>query len=622
MSYDLDDEDGFLAQLTKVAPVEDTMKEEDFQGFHVRSKPIIEPFPQPVEYEKPALTKRLCSVDTETDPFLYNRVPEPFWVGFYDGEEYFEFWGDECVDYFFQHLSGYTEELVIYAHNGGKFDFHLFMDYLDDDTKPFLINGRIVMVHLGGQEFRDSYAILPVPLEKFNKKKIDYWKFERICREQYRDEICEYARFDVMSLFDTVQDFINRFGGGLPIAGTSFPFSKSSHGFNRMDKEQDARCRPFYQGGRVQCFEFGILHGPFVMVDRNSMYPAAMKEYLHPVGALFKQYKEIRDDTAFAYIRASSAGSLATGNGLTVDFTRTNSRYMATIHEIKAGLETHTLDIHEVIWSLSFQHMATMGDFVDYFYGLRQQATDNGDKAGREFYKLILNSAYGKFAMNTSGYMDWLVNPPRIPLPQQGSEYVFDQSEDGRYTCRVAPDGWSMAFTREGTTVWQKPKRDAGLQFINVATAASITGAARANLWRAICSCTRPVYCDTDSIICERASLDLGNRLGQWKIEAEGNAVLIAGKKMYAFLSKKEAPDSEKLCIDGTDFWVLKKAHKGVQLTGDQILAICRGASVIHENISPNFSFGGEPKFVRREVKMTGEGAKMFDIQTDLFDNH
>lgn len=633
MDLDLDDEEAFLASMqadrASGARIVDGSAPEDepepaFNGIEISYRPLVEEAPQAVPYEPPELTKRLCTVDTETDPFLYGRSPLPFWVGFYDGDDYEEWWGDDCVYRFFEYLVSRFErageELVIYAHNGGKFDFHLFMEHLDDDSMPFIINNRVAKVFFHAQEFRDSFSIIPVAQAKFGgaKLKISYDLFERDVRERHKEEITRYARHDVVSLWEIVSEYIKRFGWRLTVAGTALPYLESFHGFNKMDRETDQQIRPYYGGGRVQCFETGLIVMPpgkrLQMVDRNSMYPSAMKFHRHPVSAIAWRGKEITEETDFAYIEAENDGCLGVGSGLGYDFTRKHGRFFATIHEIRAGLDTGTLKIIRVISSYAFKHKTSFGEFVNTFYGLRLQSKANGDAMGVELYKLILNSAYGKLAMNTEHYKQWLYNPAVLPTPQYSPTKLFEEYEgEGgvkRYRCTHSPEGWRPALQRGDSVIWSRPARDAGERFLNVATAASITGAARADLWRAVKASSRVLYCDTDSLICEATSVDCDDkRLGAWKVEAEGDAALIAGKKMYAFLSlTPPKADSELVRIEGRDFYVVKKAHKGVQLTGSQIAEICGGAVIEHENMSPAYTLDGKVKFTKRRVKMTAQG--------------
>jgi hypothetical protein len=109
-------------------------------------------------------------------------------------DTYVDFWGDDCVEQFFAYLATLEERYIIYAHNGGKFDFFFFLKFLAANTSPRIINGRLVQVIFGKQEFRDSYAIVDIPLSKFQKDEIDYAKFQRHCREQNKEEIRRYLK--------------------------------------------------------------------------------------------------------------------------------------------------------------------------------------------------------------------------------------------------------------------------------------------------------------------------------------------------------------------------------------------------------------------------------------------
>ena len=108
--------------------------------------------------------------DFETDPFLHGRKPEPFSCGFYDGETYQEFWGADCAAQLMRYISSLKRPRRIYMHNGGKFDFFYIIGFLENPVR--IINGRIVSAKFGIHEFRDSYAIIPVPLKAYDKDDI------------------------------------------------------------------------------------------------------------------------------------------------------------------------------------------------------------------------------------------------------------------------------------------------------------------------------------------------------------------------------------------------------------------------------------------------------------------
>ena len=97
---------------------------------------------------------QIATLDLETDPFLHGRVPIPFAAGIYDGENYHDFWGKDCIAQMLDFLKNYPGKLLIYAHNGGKFDYWYLSHALSDPI--MLIDSRIVKASLYHHEIRDS----------------------------------------------------------------------------------------------------------------------------------------------------------------------------------------------------------------------------------------------------------------------------------------------------------------------------------------------------------------------------------------------------------------------------------------------------------------------------------
>jgi len=616
----LDDEAEFWKTLKPIKLT--TTEEKPTTGFTIKRTPIVVPKPQPVSYEKPPLKKILCAVDVETDPFKKQRNPKPFAVGLSVTDYgYFHFWGNNCVDQFFEKLQEikdyfWPRELVVYAHNGGKFDFVFFIDYIQDGCKPFCIDKRIVKIDFMGIEFRDSYSILPVPLRKLKgkkhaKKEIDFAKLEASVREQHKEEILEYLQEDCDTLLEAVSDFINRFGNHITIASTALPLLQSFHGFDRLTKEEDDLFRPYYAGGRVECFQRGIIEGKFIMVDCNSMYPAAMSNLFHPVDNVPRFTRNLdREDVFFADIIADSRGALGWFEGNKYTFKPRKGRFLATIHEIRAGVETGTLTIDKVNEAWFFHHYVKFTEFVDHFYAMRLAAKAENDLLGIEFYKLILNSAYGKFGMDSSNYEDHVINPVGELTHMFGDikyENYTDDAGNMRRKLVQSPDGWKPIYVSEAMRHYARKAVSTRGRYINVATAASITGAARSVLQRAICSAEDVVYCDTDSLICRSFNGDIDpSRLGAWKIEAEGDAVVIGGKKLYAFLTATPSPDREAVEINGRTMYALKKAHKGAQLSAEGITRIARGETIEYEFDAPTIDmFSKAMKYQKRKIRAT-----------------
>ena len=591
MSFDFDDDDDDYitvddSEAETLAPVtypddddEPGLTPEQVQAAIERARErTFEPKPFVMRDSK----KRLAIVDTETDPFAKGVVVAPFTLGFYDGETYVDFWGDDCVQQFFDHLETVDQEYIIYAHNGGKFDFFFFLPHLAPGQTPLIMNGRLVKINFGKQEFRDSFAIIPQALSAYKKDAVDYSTFTRDKRNKHRDDILAYQKTDCIYTYELIAGFHAMFGDKLTIASASLPMLHSMHGFQRIRSEAiDARFRQYYFGGRNQCFETGVLKPRpgqrFKMIDRNSMYPAVMRDEQHPISSTHRLQTAIDEDTDFACIVAKNDGALCVRDDFGgLDFTVKYGTFYATIHEIRAGLETGTLRIDRVKHAWAFDRKASFGEFVDRFYNLRLDAKASGDKVRDILYKFALNSGYGKFALNPRKFKQWMMTVDEIAEPMRDAEN---------------PEGWKLETTSGNIFIWSRPSpRRTG--FYNVATAASITGAARANLLRNLALSSRPIYCDTDSILCEafRGKLD-ETTLGGWKLEATGDTAAIAGKKLYAL-------------FDGDT--VLKKASKGVNLEALDIMSVCKGQEIVYENPVPNFQLDGSAKFVTRRINKTG----------------
>jgi hypothetical protein len=545
---------------------------------------------EPVPYKMKVTKKIIAVVDCETDPFEIGLVVKPFAIGFDTGDRYVDFWGDDCVTEFFAYLatlSGEGYEFIIYAHNGGKFDFFFFLDYLDTGQSPLIMGGRLVKIMFQGQEFRDSYAIIPQPLSAYQKDTIDYDKFKRDVREQHRAEILRYLRSDCQYTRDLISGFHDMFGDKLTIASASLPMLNSFTGFERITGDGfDQRFRAYYYGGRNQCFETGVLRprdgGLWHVYDRNSMYPAVMRDELHPISNRPELQDRITADTDFACIVARNHGALPhRREDGSLDFTLDHGTFFATIHEIRAGEETGTLKIERVKHAWKFDRKASFKEFVETFYNHRLLAKANDDKVRDILYKFCLNSGYGKFALNPRKFRQWTMTVGEVPEPQASDDY---------------PQGWSLHSQCGDLFIWSRPSPRRG-GFYNVATAASITGAARANLLRNIALAERPIYCDTDSIICEGFAGELNERdLGGWKLEATGEVAAIGGKKLYTVF------DEADLFERGI---AVKKASKGVRLTPREIIAVCNGEEIVYRNPVPLFQLDGSATFQDRKIRAT-----------------
>ncbi len=522
-------------------------------------------------------------IDFETDPFKFDRVPAPFACGFMCRETYHQFWGPNCAHDAMEMILSIDIPLMIYAHNGGKFDFYFMWKYIENPVK--IINGRIVSFRAGIHEFRDSWAIMPFSLATYKKTEIDYAKFEVESREANREEILSYLRDDCRDLKALCDVFVSRFGFKLTIAGTAMKELRKLHDQENLGGSHDRRFRKYYFGGRVECFETGTVTGDFKVYDVNSMYPAVMANYDHPIGG---EYIRVRDaklspsgwivgypgQMYFATVEGENRGALPMrdpeSNGLT--FHVKSGTFEVVSHELRAALEVGKFKVTRIPLALIPVETQRFDRFVAKFSDEKKSFKKAGDRINELLSKYVLNSAYGKFGTDPTKYKEYLIVIKGVH-DDPGIETEWENT--------IEADQWRL---------YSKPSPKH--MYFDVAIAASVTAAARAVLLRAIVGAERPIYCDTDSLICEGLTgVPFSEyELGAWKTEAIADTASIGGKKLYAL-------------FDGGK--PVKWACKGLKLTPKQIRRVAEGEKLLWQSEAPNFSLTGNTKFVSRTAKRT-----------------
>lgn len=536
---------------------------------------------------KEELERTVAVFDCETEPFDGKREHyRPFAIGFYDGKDYRRFWGYHAPNDFIKFLHGYSKPLVLYAHNGGKFDFLFFMKWLS--SQILIINGRITQCHIAHHQLRDSYSIIPEPLKDFRGKNqkadIDYQHMTEENRERYKSEILDYLKDDVLTLFEGVQYFRQDFGDALTIGSAALKEFRKIYEFDRIGAADDTLFRHFYFGGRCQCFKVGVFKSPmrpFMVYDVNSMYAAVMKNFVHPISSAYEVKKGFTRKTTFACIEAENDGALPSrviDRGIpSLDFTCMYGKFFAGIHEIEAALELGILRIKKVHYTIEHKKTSSFGEFVDWITEKKIAMEKLGEKARRNNYKRGGNSCYGKFAQDPNNYRDNIILP------------VKD----------IPPEPWTPSYIGDEYAIYEKPT--SRRYFNNVAIGASITSAARSILLRGLASSSSPMYCDTDSVICKdfRGEID-PLKLGAWKFESQGEILAIASKKTYVLKSHGE---------------VVKQASKGVPTKHEKLSEIItamardKNASFEIPNKIPNFKLDGSVHYITRKIRATGKAA-------------
>lgn len=520
----------------------------------------------------------IYAADLETDPFAVGERPDAFAAGIYSDGEYRDFWGPKAAS----HLCDYMATLpagIVYFHNGGKFDLYFMLERIVHNKKMLIIDGRITQCFMPAKDgkfhrVRDSYKILPFPLKAFDKGEIDYNHLKKEYRNEFMVEILDYQKRDCVSLYTLCIEYVKEFGPALTIGATAMKELKKLHDVGQeLTKEEDSLIRKsYFVGGRVEKYKTGVFEGDFKVYDVNSMYPHVMSSFEHPIGNPTWNDNVVNPETYFVTAKGFSRGAFATrtkAHG--ISFAHGRGTYSVTIHEWNAAMELGLFDCEAIIETVNFMQATKFDTYIENFYVRRKAAKECGDKIHDIFYKFLLNNSYGRFALNPENFKESLITADDI-----------DMRFEGYMPAHRLPE--------LNLILWEKPAQD--FKYANVATGASITGAARSVLMRGLHTALNPMYCDTDCIICE----DLpGMRidksvLGAWDMEKQGNMLAIAGRKLYALYNMGE-------CV--------KYACKGVRITPEQIVRVAQGDIVRYEREAPTYRLDGSVDWITRNVRRT-----------------
>lgn len=553
--------------------------------------------------------REIWAVDCETDPFKAGRVPKPFIWGLYNGSEYHEFADTADVVAFLA-----ERDCVAYAHNGGRFDWHYLIPFIEPFTECMVIAGRLAKFDIGLCEFRDSFNIMPMPLKAGGKKfEVDDWSlFEREKRDTpaARSVIKERLRTDCVYLWHLLETFFMEFGFHLTISSASMACWSRIAGVEKpkTDKNFYETIAPYYFGGRVESFSAGEVPEKFKIIDINGAYQYAMT-FVHPYGESIIERADLpvsrsAIERCFISIRARSLGAFPyrdDDGSLTFPDDGAERDFHISGWEYLAALDTGFYRDGRISSVLQLPETIEFGSYMRHFITMKDKARAADDTPRYEFAKRFQCSLYGKFGSNPDEYSEYCLVPPRH----------IEQA------CEA--DGYSFCAELGQYALLARPLLEAKQRYYNVAVAASVTGFVRAMDWRALCDVRNAGgvvhYIDTDCLhATDSAGLELDDaRLGAWKVEAEcdvvtdprspffGLAGAYAGKKLYAC----HVSDSWRASHPKAKEW--KTASKGVRLEYDDIIKIARGEEVIYNPEVPQYSLKRGIHFVPRTVRKTAK---------------
>ena len=386
--------------------------------------------------------------------------------------------------------------------------------------------------------FLDSLNFLKTSLEQLGKMfnchklKIDFAKCSF-------EELEIYCKRDVEILEKAVEwiiDFHKKYDIPMSLTFPQFTYRlyrknylpviiKQSSSKKVMELE-----RASYFGGRVEVFDFNKWYRTFVY-DFNSLYPSVMSNNLYPISLL--KYYSFPVSNTFSFIEKfdliTQAHKENCGVIAEVSLDIPKSKFGIVPFRFKDrlcfpnGQFTTTLcspelkSVMENITSINQFSIYNMQDiFSEYIYYCYEERKKANDDIMDWFWKLLMNSLYGKFAQ-------------RKFIDKRRKEY------DGHFdfaTSGLHEEGQLKTLSWLGGMAIEKSVENLNENSF-VAIASFVTSYARAKLYRFLSKYPDVLYCDTDSLFLPNEEIESSKILGGLKLEKIYDGFQAFGNKWY-----------------------------------------------------------------------------------------
>jgi hypothetical protein len=490
-------------------------------------------------------------------------------IGFYDGNRFL--WWDSIRD-FFEYLFSRNEDLILYAHFGGKFDFLFLFQYLyfetDYEVGDMLPRGSGILcfqvTHEGHTfSFRDSSAMLPFSLRHLCENfKVDHpkleWDHEKTTG--VTKELIEYLEHDCIGLYECIERYfswplIQRAGSSFTIAGQAMRVLRLflKRPIASLSKDDDEFTRGAYFGGRTEIFKplfSGDRGQTLTGYDVNSLYPTVMR--LHDYPTSFSHYtRRYYGDRLGVYDAEVEVPEMYVpplGTVLEIDGEK---KFIFPTGRFRGRWTTWELEYAK---SVGVKVLSTgrgilfnsggkfFQPYVDSLYEIREKAEKNS--VDSLIAKLLLNSCYGRFG-----------------LRRDRESIVFDDGQLGFKALLEIKKIDSDLIARLGTVETEIQT------FTNVAVACFVTSASRIYMHKNCYTKSEKdlYYTDTDSIF-TTATFDSSDKgLGALKREGETKKAacfllpktyIIQGEKdEFSYLDEKgkKVKTDRKIVMKGFD---------------------------------------------------------------------
>lgn len=495
---------------------------------------------------------------------------------------------DKFLSWLFSSDTYKATNYIIYAHNGGKFDFLFFVGWLFKNPEyrfsVVSVSGRIQCLKIWRHgedpkkdcwEFRDSICIVPLSLEEFGKTfQLKVKKDTSVDLNLHEESpiIEQYCRIDNETLFEGLAmftDIIHKLGGTVGITAPSTSMNLFRAKYQKDDinnykhfEECDGKCkgcelrncdgtchgclhafvRKAYYGGRTELF---IRRGRGLnYFDINSSYPFSMIANV-PVGECIELHeptiKEIESYHEKGMIGIVECDVFIPKNCKVPPLPFRSEELKKLIFPV--GYLTGTWDYAEL---KLLNNPLVEGKILKIYKAVFWEARPVFREMIRSLFKFrdknskanYVNGEYNtgldfiaKLLMN-SLYGKFGMNPARTAIVYCDPKLDYPE------------DGWPIDGDHENCQIWER-EEIADVDYINPIIAEHITARSRITLYEGMLQILAQkknvYYCDTDSLITDGV-IDESTKLGGWKLEEPGILLEFEseGPKWYRFRFHKK----------------------------------------------------------------------------------
>ena len=476
--------------------------------------------------------------------------------GEYKEIERVHFWDLPSFHEYLDKIQRAKTKLYVVAHNW-HYDFNILqlLPYLQSreykiknmsiDSSRFLIKARLGNKTLCFIDNTNFYKTSIKELGKlFMLEKLEY-DFNTTDDPKLLVEYCYRDTEILAKSFIALLNFINKNNiGNFAPTIASLAFNAYRHRFMQykifihnnlkaIKLELDS-----YRGGLCDIFYKGKFKGKFYKLDVNSMYPYVMSKNTFPIKligvyeGLPVEYLTKLSDKYLWIARVNMSISKAV---IPLHYNKKlcliEGNITATITSAEYEAFKEFITIHKIHEIAIYEHAPIFAEFVKYFYEMRLRAKEAGDTINANFFKLILNSLYGKFGQAVRERE--LIKVDKLKPEEIGIEFECDE---GSVSHKLVQINDYYLILKERVL-----GRDSF-----PAIASFVTAYARVYLMQLILRAGEDnvYYVDTDSLIVNQQGYEALKplidevELGKLKLEGEANEIEIVAPKWYRFGNK------------------------------------------------------------------------------------